>query len=143
MEMFFQQNQWILFAIFIWTLPWKGYALWKSARLKHKWWFVALLIINSLAVLEILYIFVFSKKLPQKVDSRVDKINKERTRKKEENKNKILTVLQGKDKITNDEVQGLLGVSDATATRYLEELEKNSKIKQIGGSEKYTYYRLK
>lgn len=139
----FLQNPWIIFAILIWVLPWKGYALWKAGRLRHKWWFIALFITNTLAVLEILYIFVFSKKSRQKVDSRVDKINKARTRKKEENKDKILTVLQRKNKITNDEVQSLLGVSDATATRYLGELEKNGKIKQIGGSEKYTYYRLK
>lgn len=143
MEIFLQQNQWVIFLVILWVLPWKGFALWKAARLQHKWWFVALFVINTLAILEILYIFVFSKKLHRKVDSRVDKINKERTRKKEENKNKILTVLQGKDKITNDEVQSLLGVSDATATRYLEELEKAGKIEQIGGFEKYTFYRLK
>ncbi len=45
----------------VWTLPWKGYALWKSARLNQPWWFVALLVINTLGLLEILYIFVFSK----------------------------------------------------------------------------------
>ncbi len=46
----------------LWTLPWKGVSLWKAARLGEKWWFIALLIINTLGLLEILYIFVFSKK---------------------------------------------------------------------------------
>lgn len=47
----------------VWTLIWKGLALWKSARLGHKWWFIALMIINTLGILEILYIYVFSKKM--------------------------------------------------------------------------------
>jgi hypothetical protein len=45
----------------VWTAIWKGIALWKSARLNHKIWFVLLLIINTLGILEILYIFIFSK----------------------------------------------------------------------------------
>ena len=34
--------------------------------------------------------------------------------------------------ITNDEAEKLLHISDATATRYLEQLEKEGKIKQAG-----------
>ncbi len=41
----------------LWTLPWKGYALWRSARIGDTWWFVALLILNTLAILDIIYIF--------------------------------------------------------------------------------------
>jgi hypothetical protein len=40
----------------------KGLALWKAAKNNHKGWVVALLVLNTLAILEILYIFVFSKK---------------------------------------------------------------------------------
>lgn len=46
----------------LWTLPWKGVALWKAARNKHKAWFIVLFLVNTLAILEILYIFVFSEK---------------------------------------------------------------------------------
>lgn len=46
----------------IWVTPWKAVALWKSARSNQKGWFVALLIINTMAILEIVYIFFFSKK---------------------------------------------------------------------------------
>ncbi len=46
----------------LWTIPWKGVALWKSARQNEKWWFIALLVVNTVGLLEILYIFVFSKK---------------------------------------------------------------------------------
>lgn len=45
----------------IWVLPWKGVALWKASRRNDKIWFVALLVINTLGILEILYIFVFSR----------------------------------------------------------------------------------
>lgn len=54
-------NQYLLIITILWVLPWKGLALWKSARQDKKWWFIALLIINTLGILEILYIFVFSK----------------------------------------------------------------------------------
>jgi len=46
----------------IWTVPWKGVALWRAARNGQKWWFMALLVINTLAILEIIYIFGFGKK---------------------------------------------------------------------------------
>lgn len=53
----------ILFAaVVIWSVVWKGLALWRAAREGSKPWFVALLIINTLGILEILYLYVFSKK---------------------------------------------------------------------------------
>jgi hypothetical protein len=58
----FIQNPAFLIIAALWTLPWKGVALWRSARLRDKWWFIALLVLNSLGILEILYIFVFSKR---------------------------------------------------------------------------------
>lgn len=58
-------GSWLIPLAVIWTLPWKGVALWKAARLKDKWWFIALLVINTMAILEILYIYVFSKKKGQ------------------------------------------------------------------------------
>ena len=51
----------IFLVLAIWSLVWKGMALWKAARLGSKGWFAALLIINTLGILEILYLYVFSK----------------------------------------------------------------------------------
>lgn len=45
---------------------------------------------------------------------------------------KIMSLFLKQSKITNDEVEKLLHVSDATATRYLSILEKEGKIKQSG-----------
>jgi hypothetical protein len=47
--------------LLIWTIIWKGLALWKSARNDQRYWFVALLITNTLGILELLYLFVFAK----------------------------------------------------------------------------------
>jgi len=52
----------LLIAIFIWTIPWKGVALWRAAKNNDRAWFLAILILNTVAILEILYIFVFFKK---------------------------------------------------------------------------------
>ncbi|MBN1325796.1 hypothetical protein JW977_02340 [Candidatus Falkowbacteria bacterium] len=47
--------------VMIWSFVWKGIALWKSARDGSKPWFVVLLLVNTIGILEILYIYVFSK----------------------------------------------------------------------------------
>jgi uncharacterized protein DUF5652 len=51
-------------ALFIWVMIWKGIALWRAARIGATWWFIALLVVNTLGILEILYIYVFSQKKP-------------------------------------------------------------------------------
>ena len=46
----------------------------------------------------------------------------------------------GSPQVTNDEVEKLLHVSDATATRYLSALEKEGKIQQVGKTGKAVQY---
>ncbi len=55
----------------LWSLPWKGYALWLAARNKHKYWFIALLLINTAAILEIIYIFAIGRKATKKSEDSV------------------------------------------------------------------------
>ncbi len=45
----------------VWTFVWKGFALWRSAELRQKYWFIAILLINTLGILEIIYIFLVAK----------------------------------------------------------------------------------
>jgi len=45
----------------VWILVWKGFALWKAANKRSVPWFIVLLVLNTLGILEILYIFIFSK----------------------------------------------------------------------------------
>jgi hypothetical protein len=47
--------------ISIWTLIWKGFGLWKASKKNHIVWFVIFLVFNTLGILEILYLFIFSK----------------------------------------------------------------------------------
>ncbi len=51
---------------------------------------------------------------------------------KTENKQKILVFMQEHGKIQNNDVEKLVGVSNATAERYLDELEKEGKLTQHG-----------
>ena len=62
MQQFLLQNPWVILLAVLWTVPWKGVALWRAARNGHTAWFVVLLVVNTLAILEILYIFAFGKK---------------------------------------------------------------------------------
>lgn len=46
----------------LWSSIWKGFALYRAGSLKSVPWFVVLFILNTAGILEILYLFVFSKK---------------------------------------------------------------------------------
>lgn len=46
----------------LWELFWKGYALWTASKLGHKRWFVALMVLNTLGIIQIFYIFYVAKK---------------------------------------------------------------------------------
>ena len=54
----------LMFLVFfvVWSLAWKGWSLWLAARRGEKLWFFALLLINSLGILEIIYIFLVAKR---------------------------------------------------------------------------------
>ena len=62
LEQIFINNPIVSLLITAWVLPWKAIALWKAAKNDSTPWFIVLLIFNTLGILEILYIFVFSKK---------------------------------------------------------------------------------
>ncbi len=70
-------SPWLLMIVVAWSLAWKLGALWKSARKGSIIWFVVLGVINTVGILEILYIFVFSKldfkEKPKKMKSKKKK----------------------------------------------------------------------
>lgn len=47
--------------ILLWSLFWKGLALWHSGRRGQVWWFVVMLVVNTLGILEIIYLFAIIK----------------------------------------------------------------------------------
>ncbi len=46
----------------VWSMAWKGIALWRAGRNDHLAWFIVLFIVNTLGILPIIYIFAFSRK---------------------------------------------------------------------------------
>ncbi|HUD03934.1 MAG TPA: DUF5652 family protein [Candidatus Paceibacterota bacterium] len=47
----------LVLLIVLWSVFWKGLALWHSARRDQPIWFVILLVVNTLGILEIIYLF--------------------------------------------------------------------------------------
>lgn len=93
---------------------------------------IILVILLALAILVIWYLLTTRNK-PRVLE----------TRKKRENKEKILTLFQTHESVINNDIEKLLGVSDATATRYLSELERDGKVEQVGTTGRGVDYKLK
>jgi hypothetical protein len=55
-------NPFYLFLILVWSLIWKGYALWRASKNDQKYWFIVILIFNTIGFLEIIYLLFFQKK---------------------------------------------------------------------------------
>lgn len=62
--------------------------------------------------------------------------------KKQEYKNKVMGLVKEKGKISNKDMQSALGVSEASATRYAEELEKEGKLRQFGKAGRNVFYQI-
>ena len=65
MEKVIQSPGLILILLMVWVLPWKGYALWTASRNNNKRWFIAILVLNTFALLDIFYIFYIAKRTPR------------------------------------------------------------------------------
>jgi len=77
----FSNNAWWFVILAIWSIIWKGFALWKAAHKEDKPWFIALLILNTAGLLEIFYLFVFSRRMYKTLPEKTEK--EEKTDKKE------------------------------------------------------------
>src|SRR3989339_135066 len=71
-------------------------------------------------------------------------LKEKQIKEKEVRKSKIMeligTVQSGNARVSNDTVQKMLSISDASATRYLDELEKEGKVRQVGNDGRFVYY---
>ena len=50
-----------IIALVLWSLVWKGLALWHAARRGQYWWFLILALVNTAGILEIIYLFFVAK----------------------------------------------------------------------------------
>lgn len=56
-----------LFLLVVWSIFWKGLGLWHSGQRGHVWWFVAMLLLNTAGILELIYLFGIIKIHPSKL----------------------------------------------------------------------------
>lgn len=52
--------------LLIWELIWKGLALWRAARIRQPYWFIALLILNTAGIFPIIYLLATNSKAQTK-----------------------------------------------------------------------------
>lgn len=50
-----------ILVVMFWALVWKGLALWHAARRGQYWWFMILMVVHTLGILEIIYLFFVAK----------------------------------------------------------------------------------
>jgi len=55
-----------LIPVALWSVFWMGWALWRAAKDDSKVWFIILLLVHTLGILDIIYIFFISKKSGKK-----------------------------------------------------------------------------
>lgn len=65
---------------------------------------------------------------------------KEPNAEKEARKARVLALITERGQVQNNDVENLLGVSDASAERYLHELEQEGRIRQHGTTGKDVFY---
>ena len=79
---------------------------------------------------------------PKAADGHSNVLNDARTEARKDAVEKVFAEIKRKGTIRNDDVQALLGVSDATAERYLQELESEGRIVQVGEAGKTVSYKV-
>ncbi|MEM5772991.1 MAG: DUF5652 family protein [Candidatus Aenigmatarchaeota archaeon] len=52
----------LVFFLLIWSLFWKAWALWTVGMRKEKNWFIILFLLNTVGILEIIYLLTILKK---------------------------------------------------------------------------------
>ena len=47
--------------ILLWSMFWKILALWRASKGDQRYWFIAMLLLNTFGILELVYLFKFAK----------------------------------------------------------------------------------
>lgn len=71
LQTFVESNLWLILLLVIWSLTWKGVALWVAARKGQLAWFIVLMIVNTVGILEIIYLLRLRKEKTLFKSSRV------------------------------------------------------------------------
>jgi methionyl-tRNA synthetase len=67
--LYFQNPRFLfwLLPLAIWDLFWRGKALWRASKNNQVGWFIALLLVNSIGILPLIYLAFFAKKSKNKI----------------------------------------------------------------------------
>ena len=113
------QNPSILFILIllisVWSLIWKGLALWKSSQKKETKWFIFLLILNTAGILPIIYLI----------------LKRDKKNKKDNQKENIIISITEKDKV-NEKIK----TKPKTETKEIINKEKDKPMIKKGRSNK-------
>lgn len=72
---------WLFVIIIAWSLVWKLIGMWKAARNKHVVWFIVMALFNTVGILPILYIYIFSDLKDFRTDNMKKSTNKKKSKK--------------------------------------------------------------
>ena len=109
-----------------------------------------LLFIIALVIIIVVFVLLVSRREAKKHDTSakeefigICKSAVETASHKEARKQKALAMFEGSKELSNAEIRKALGVSSRTAVRYLDELEREGKVEQVGHVGHAVTYRLK
>ncbi len=71
----------LISVLVVWDTVWKGIGLWRAGRNNQLGWFIALLVVNSVGILPIVYILFFQRKKEETVIIPKSKVEKKRVKK--------------------------------------------------------------
>ena len=103
----------------------------------------------ALFVLLVVVVLFLSRTIREKAEKGVQgfvgicNIALDRTLKKRNNKQKILAFLSERKKASNSDIREVLDISRRSVTRYMEELEKEGGVEQVGDIGRGVVYRIK
>jgi len=55
-------NPYVIIPLLVWSAFWKGWALWVAGKRKEKLWFIILFIVNTVGILEMIYLWTRKRK---------------------------------------------------------------------------------
>lgn len=84
----------VILGFTLWSLLWKGMALWFAGKNRQKGWFIALLLLNTAGILPIIYLLAFRPKIDRDVEDAIlfeneKVVAKEKKKSKKEPKNTL------------------------------------------------------
>ena len=98
--------------------------------------------LTGLVILGVIIIVLLLTRKGREVAGGICAAALDQTVRKNANKEKALEFVQGKGEASNEEIREHLGVSRRSVVRYLDALEREGKIRQVGKAGRGVYYEV-